>query len=150
GKTDAALHCAQRQVEPNRADRVTFAMPTPFTANALSISKVKDLSALGLYHSSAWYKRREGQPDLSDDINKLIDKEQELARKLEMPCVVTTIDHLCLCLTGTREDHHAIFFGLANSCVVIDEADFYDGFTQANIVLLLRVLKLLEVPVLLM
>src|SRR5947209_4382539 len=135
GKTDAALLWAQRQVEQHRADRVIFAMPTRFTANALSISKIKDLSAIGLYHSSAWYKRRVGQPDLSDDINKLIDKEQELARKLEMPCVVTTIDHLCLCLTGTREDHHAIFFGLANSCVVIDEADFYDGFTQANIVL---------------
>lgn len=150
GKTDAALLWAQHQVEQNRADRVIFAMPTRFTANALSISKAEDLSAVGLYHSSAWYKRREGKMDLSDGINKLIDKEQELARKLEMPCVVTTIDHLCLCLTGTREDHHAIFFGLANSCVVIDEADFYDEFTQANIVLLLRVLKLLEVPVLLM
>ncbi|MFL6215836.1 MAG: CRISPR-associated helicase Cas3' [Blastocatellia bacterium] len=150
GKTDAALLWAQRQIEQSRADRIIFAMPTRFTANALSISKVKDLSALGLYHSSAWYKRREGQLDIPDDMDKLIDKEQELARKLEMPCVVTTVDHLCLCLTGTREDHHAIFFGLAHSCVVIDEADFYDDFTQANIVLLLRVLKLLEVPVLLM
>jgi CRISPR-associated endonuclease/helicase Cas3 len=150
GKTDAALLWAQHQIEQQRADRVIFAMPTRFTANALSISKAEDLSAIGLYHSSAWYKRREGKTRLSDEINKLIDKEQELARKLEMPCVVTTIDHLCLCLTGTREDHHSIFFGLANSCVVIDEADFYDEFTQANIVLLLRVLKLLEVPVLLM
>jgi CRISPR-associated endonuclease/helicase Cas3 len=150
GKTDAALLWAQHQIEQQRADRVIFAMPTRFTANALSISKAEDLSAVGLYHSSAWYKRREGKAGLSVEINKLIDKEQELARKLEMPCVVTTVDHLCLCLTGTREDHHAIFFGLANSCVVIDEADFYDEFTQANIVLLLRVLKLLEVPVLLM
>ena len=150
GKTDAALLWAQHQIKSNRADRVVFAMPTRFTANALSISKVEDLSAIGLYHSSAWYKRRAGQADLSEDDNKLIDKEQELARKLEMPCVVTTIDHLCLCLTGTREDHHAIFFGLSNSCVVIDESDFYDEFTQANIVLLLRVLKVLKVPALLM
>jgi CRISPR-associated endonuclease/helicase Cas3 len=31
-----------------------------------------------------------------------------------------------------------------------DEADFYDPFTQANLVVLLRALRLLEVPVLLM
>src|SRR5262249_7429186 len=70
--------------------------------------------------------------------------------KLEVPCAVTTIDHLCICLTGTREDHHAIFFGLANACLVIDEADFYDEFTQQNIVVLLRALRELEVPILLM
>lgn len=50
----------------------------------------------------------------------------------------------------TREDHHGIFFNLANSCLVIDEADFYDDFTQANILVLLEVCKILQVPVLLM
>ena len=44
-------------------------------------------------------------------------------------------------MTGTREDHHAIFFNLAHSCLVIDEADFYDDFTQQNIVMLLRALR---------
>ena len=34
--------------------------------------------------------------------------------------------------------------------MVIDEADFYDAFTQENIVVLLRVLRILKVPVLLM
>lgn len=83
-------------------------------------------------------------------LSRFIDKEQELARKLETPVTVTTIDHLCIALTGTREDHHAIFFNLAHSCLVIDEADFYDDFTQQNIVMLLRALRVLEVPVLLM
>ncbi len=146
GKTDAALLWAEHQCRENRADRVVFAMPTRFTANALSISNAKAISEVGLYHSSALFHKL--QTDQKE--RKLIDKEQELARKLEMPCVVTTIDHLCLCLTGTREDHHSIFFGLANSCVVIDEADFYDEFTQANIIILLKVLRILEVPVLLM
>jgi len=90
-----------------------------------------------LYHSSAWFKE--------DDRKNL-----EIARLLETPVTVTTIDHLCLSLTGTREDHHGIFFNLAHSCVVIDEADFYDAFTQQNIVMLLRALRLLKVPVLLM
>ena len=73
-----------------------------------------------------------------------------MARLLETPITVTTLDHLCICLSGTREDHHSIFFNLAHSCVVIDEADFYDAFTQANVVVLLRALRLLNVPVLIM
>lgn len=172
GKTDAALLWAQHQVEQGRADRLVIAMPTRFTANALAIATTKTLSATGLYHSSALYTRtkdlhepHKAHEDAGSDapvfdclhgdfkiseIESFIDKEQELARKLETPVTVTTIDHLCIALTGTREDHHAIFFNLAHACLVIDEADFYDDFTQQNIVMLLRALNALEVPVLLM
>jgi len=151
GKTDAALLWAQHQIKDRQiADRLVIAMPTRFTANALSISTAENLSAIGLYHSSAWYQRIKGKASVRQREQCLIDKEQVLARKLETPVTVTTIDHLCICLTGTREDHHATFFNLAHSCVVIDEADFYDDFTQQNIVTLLRALRTLEVPVLLM
>lgn len=150
GKTDAALLWAQHQIEAERADHLVIAMPTRFTANALAINTTKNLSATGLYHSTAWYQRIKNKDSTPLTEKRFIDKEQELARKLEVPCTVTTIDHLCICLTGTREDHHAIFFGLANACLVIDEADFYDDFTQQNIVVLLRALRELEVPVLLM
>jgi CRISPR-associated endonuclease/helicase Cas3 len=154
GKTDAALLWARRQVEMNRADRLVIAMPTRFTANALSIAvtqeNFKNLGDAGLYHSSAWYQRLKDKNRLSIADKRFIDKEQDLARILETPLTVTTVDHLCICLTATRETHHATFFGLANSCVVIDEADFYDDFTQLNIVVLLRALRTLKVPVLLM
>lgn len=172
GKTDAALLWAQHQVEQGRADRLVIAMPTRFTANALAITAAKSLSATGLYHSSALYTRtkdlyetRQTEEETEADsrlfdcirgdfnlieIERFIDKEQELARKLETPVTVTTIDHLCIALTGTREDHHATFFSLAHSCLVIDEADFYDDFTQQNIVMLLRALRELGVPILLM
>jgi CRISPR-associated endonuclease/helicase Cas3 len=158
GKTDAALLWAKHQVDNNRADRLVIAMPTRFTANALSISvteeNFKNLGDAGLYHSSALYQRLKDKDFASKkeewEVKKFVDKEQDLARTLETPLTVTTIDHLCICLTGTRETHHATFFGLANSCVVIDEADFYDEFTQLNIVVLLRALRLLNVPVLLM
>jgi CRISPR-associated endonuclease/helicase Cas3 len=154
GKTDAALLWAKRQVEMKRADRLVIAMPTRFTANALSIAvtheNFKNLGDAGLYHSSAWYQRIKDKKRLSIADKKFIDKEQDLARILETPLTVTTIDHLCICLTATRETHHATFFGMANSCVVIDEADFYDDFTQVNIVVLLRALRILNVPVLLM
>lgn len=77
-------------------------------------------------------------------------KEHELARQLLNPVTVCTIDHLLMALTLTREDHHSIIFNLANSCVVIDEADFYDEFTQANILVLLDALNILKVPVMIM
>ena len=150
GKTDAALLWAQHQIDLGRADRLIIAMPTRFTSNALAINTASALSKVGVYHSTAYFNRKE--KEAKDDTAKArwIEKEQELARLLETPATVTTLDHLCIALTGAREDHHAIFWGLANSCVVIDEADFYDEFTQYNLVTLLRALRVLEVPVLIM
>lgn len=150
GKTDASLLWAQLQIEHQRADRLVIAMPTRFTSNALSISVAESLSDTGLYHSSAWYNKY--QQDVKDGIIEInhAKKEHELARLLETPVTVCTIDHLLMALTLTREDHHLITFNLANSCLVIDEADFYDEFTQANILVLLKALKEWNVPVLLM
>ena len=150
GKTHAALLWASKQIEENRADRLIIAMPTRFTSNALAISVQEDLSETGLYHSSAWnnkfyHKVKEGgvQRDMAM-------KTHELARKLLTPVTVSTIDHLMMCLTLTREDHHSIAFNMAHSCVVIDEADFYDQFTQANILVLLKALNQWKVPVMIM
>lgn len=147
GKTDASLLWAQRQIQANRADRLVIAMPTRFTANALSIAVTEALGSTGVYHSSAWFQAK-NQPAEADRAHWK--KELAYARQLETPVTVTTLDHLCICLTGAREDHHGIFWALAHSCVVIDEADFYDDFTQRNMVVLLRALRLLGVPVLVM
>ncbi len=140
GKTDACLLWAKHQIDSKRADRLVIAMPTRFTSNALSANVKENLSQTGLYHSSAW----QGYPD------KFRDAQLRMARELLPPVTVTTLDHLCIALTGAREDHHAIFWNLAHSCVVIDESDFYDDFTQRNLLVLLRALKTLEVPVLVM
>ncbi|HEX9997509.1 MAG TPA: CRISPR-associated helicase Cas3' [Abditibacterium sp.] len=140
GKTDACLLWAKHQIEAKRADRLVIAMPTRFTSNSLSVAVTQTLSQTGLYHSSAW----QGYPD------KFRDAQLRMARELLPPVTVTTLDHLCIALTGAREDHHAIFWNLAHSCVVIDESDFYDDFTQRNMLVLLRALKILEVPVLVM
>lgn len=149
GKTDAALLWASKQVEAGKADRLVIAMPTRFTANALAINVSENLSETGIYHSSAWYNK------FKDVKDGMLTKQEALAshkmaRLLASPITVTTIDHLLMSLTQTREDHHLINFNLANSCVVIDEADFYDDFTMANIQFLLKVLKIWEVPVLVM
>lgn len=150
GKTDASMLWASLQIENKRADRLVVAMPTRFTSTALAINVTKNLSETGLYHSSAWYSKFQADINEGNIDKRYAEKEHELARLLETPVTVCTIDHLLMALTLTREDHHLITFNLANSCVVIDEADFYDDFTQANILVLLELLKYWKVPVLLM
>ncbi len=150
GKTDASLLWAAKQIENGRAERLVIAMPTRFTSNALSINVASSLSDTGLYHSSAWFAKFSQKLNGDKATEKAAKKEHELARKLLTPVTVCTIDHLLITLSLTREDHHTIAFNLANSCVVIDEADFYDEFTQANILVLLEALKLWQVPVLIM
>lgn len=150
GKTDAALLWAKHQIEKGRADRLIIAMPTRFTSNALSISAAENLSQVGLYHSTSYFKRKRDAEAKNRWNPDEVKKENELARQIQTPVTVTTLDHLCIALTGAREDHHAIFWGMAQSCVVIDEADFYDEFTQYNLVKLLQALRVLDVRVLVM
>jgi len=150
GKTDAALLWAQKQIENKRAERLIIAMPTRFTSNALAISVAESLSQTGLYHSSAWFKQFADKVENKEMQSSEADNIHEFSRLLLTPVTVTTIDHLLMALTLTREDHHLITFNLANSCVVIDEADFYDDFSQANILVLLEYLAKMKVPVMLM
>lgn len=150
GKTDASLLWAQLQIKNKRADRLVIAMPTRFTSNALAINVAESLSDTGLYHSSAWFAKFQEQIDAGIIEKQKAEKIHEFARLLQTPITVCTIDHLLMALTLTREDHHLISFNMANSCLVIDEADFYDDFTQANILVLLEILKYWNVPVLLM
>ena len=125
-------------------------MPTRFTSNALAINVKEDLSDTGLYHSSAWFKEFHEKAKESKTARHESKMLHEFARKLLTPVTVCTIDHLLMCLTLSREDHHSIAFNLAHSCVVIDEADFYDDFTQANILVLLEALNEWKVPVMVM
>ena len=150
GKTDASLLWASKQIENNRAARLIIAMPTRFTSNALAISVSENLSDTGLYHSSAWFSKFQSEINEGNIDLDYASQVHEFARLLETPITVCTIDHLLTALTLTREDHHLIGFNMANSCLVIDEADFYDDFTLANILVLLEILHEFKVPVLIM
>lgn len=154
GKTDAALLWGQKQIEKQRADRLVIAMPTRFTSNALALNIEKTVSDTGLYHSSARFtqanKLRKDGRELSYDQKQDIKEQQRLAQLLATPVTVCTVDHLLISLTGAAEHHHSSFFFLANSAVVFDEADFYDPFVQANLTVLLKALRILHVPVLIM
>ncbi|MDO4790319.1 MAG: CRISPR-associated helicase Cas3' [Porphyromonas sp.] len=150
GKTDAALLWASKQIENKRADRLVIAMPTRFTSNALAINISKTLSDIGLYHSTSWYVKHQSAIEIEYSNVQKERMTHQLARYLATPITVCTIDHLLMALTLSREDHHLITFNLANSCLVIDEVDFYDDFTQANIRVLLELLGYWKVPVLMM
>ncbi len=150
GKTDASLLWAKKQIlgHTQKADRLVIAMPTRFTSNALAINIEESVSDTGLYHSSAWFTRF-GTELTKEKRNEAVELHK-LAQRLATPVSVCTIDHLLMCLTGTQEVHHSTFYFLANAAVVFDEVDFYDPFIQANIKVLLDVLKILKVPVLIM
>jgi len=150
GKTDAALLWAKKQIDAKRADRLVIAMPTRFTSNALALNVNERVSETGLYHSSAWFSHHSANAELSKENEHKERMIHEFARLLESSVTVCTIDHLLASLTLSREDHHGIVFNLAHSCLVIDEADFYDAFTQANIEKLLIATRILKVPVMLM
>ncbi len=150
GKTDAALLWAKKQINAKRADRLVIAMPTRFTSNALAVNINSQVSETGLYHSSAWYVRHSEKANQSKENEHKERLIHEFARLLESPVTVCTIDHLLAAFTLSREDHHTIVFNFAHACLVIDEVDFYDDFTQANIQKLLIATRILEVPVMVM
>lgn len=150
GKTDASLLWASLQIKNNRADRLIIAMPTRFTSNALAVNISTNLADTGLYHSSAWQTNFGTQIQEKAIAWYEAKNIHEQARLFLNTTTVCTIDHLLTSLTLTREDDHLVTFNLANSCLVIDEADFYDDFTQANILVLLEILHYWKVPVLIM
>ncbi|AUD02102.1 CRISPR-associated helicase Cas3' [Spirosoma pollinicola] len=154
GKTDAALLWGQQQIENKRADRLIIAMPTRFTSNALALNIEKNVRNTGLYHSSARFtqtaKVQKDGKKISFEQKQYLNEQQRLAQLLATPVTVCTVDHLLISLTGAAEHHHSSFFFLANSAVVFDEADFYDPFVQANLTVLLKALRILHVPVLIM
>jgi CRISPR-associated endonuclease/helicase Cas3 len=136
GKSDAALLWANEKIKEGVCDRVVIAMPTMFTSNAMSFNLKERVGEVGLHHSTARMIE-----------NKL---DNEWAKSLDTTATVCTIDHLLIALSLQREEHHSILLNLTNSCLIIDEADFYDDFVQASIKKLLIFLKHFNVPVMIM
>lgn len=152
GKTLAAFLWAEAQVRQRRADRMVIAMPTRFTSKALAVSQPEQLQ-VGLYHSTSLFVLREKLARTSADALRGEAEARAFNHQAKIfgcPVTVTTIDQVLLSLTTTTEDGHKTFFSLANSCLVVDEADFYDNFTLESLKVCLQLLHLLEVPVLLM
>ncbi len=115
GKSLACLLWSNEQIINKRCDRVVIAMPTRFTSNALKNAIEEFVEDVNVQHSSS----RKFYNNLND---------YKWSRSLQSSVTVSTIDHLLNAMSLSKEEHQHILFNLVNSCVVIDEADFYDSF----------------------
>lgn len=135
GKTNAGLLWAKKIIEKHKlADRVIFAMPTIFTSNSIS----GDIEGSSVYHSKI---------NINNDlfgINIFLNKT------FTNPITVTTIDQLLFSLTHMKEYQFISTYNLYNSCVIIDEVDFYDEHVLHNIKTLINKLIPLGVKFLIM
>lgn len=145
GKSAAAMLWAQQQIQNNKCDRVIMAMPTIFTSNVLSNSIDVQVGGAAVVNSTSKFKIKK---DFSSKLEKANNFIWE--KNFESHITICTIDQLLHCMTLTSEHHQGRLFNICNSCIVLDELDFYDDFVIANIIEFLKLLKLLSVPVLIM
>ena len=138
GKTKACLLWANNQFK-NGVERIIITMPTQFTSNALA-----DAIKLDLENNNDIYVQHSTKKfDYTKD-------EYYYSKTFEPVVNVSTIDQVLTSLTLLNEERHTKLFNVINSCIVIDESDFYDSFIQANIIELLKLCKHFNVPVMMM
>jgi CRISPR-associated endonuclease/helicase Cas3 len=137
GKSLASVIWANEQISKGFADRMVIAMPTQFTSNALSNSISNYVGDVNVQHGNSKY--------FYNDVNLY-----KWVRTLQSSATVCTIDSLLIAMTLSNEENQHTLFNLVNSCLVIDEADFYDNFVQSNMLELLNFLVKLKVPILIM
>lgn len=148
GKTDAALLWGKQQIEAGYADRMIITMPTIFTTNAIENSITTETGTeCRSYNSST--------KNLKNDIEDKLERDYfsfdlYQRRTFQYPLISCTIDTLLNSICQKSEDAHAASFNIYNSCVVIDEFDFYDDLVMANIKILIKYLHAMGVKVLLM
>ena len=106
----------QHQIELGRADRLVIAMPTRFTSNALALGNAEDGSARRASTTPARGTPGSATANTERPSYELARERHKLARLLATPAHgLHRRPPACSSLTGTREDHHATFFFLANS-----------------------------------
>lgn len=141
GKTSACLLWANNQFKLNRCERLIIAMPTQFTSNSLANNISHDdglfTKKVNVQHSGRRY-------DSENITNKIYNDT------FENIINVSTIDQILYSLNLGSEKHKSASFNIANSCVVIDESDFYDDFVLANILKAIKILREYNVPIMLM
>lgn len=141
GKTFGAIRWGVEQLINKKAERIVFAMPTQFTSNSITNDITEFISNTTTYHSS-----------VKNNINNDYDRYFYLkfCQNLESIVNVVTIDQLLYAITLSNEDYKVSSFNLINSCLIIDEMDFYDSFTIANIIKLIKFCKYFKVKMLIM
>ena len=148
GKTDAGLLWAKKVIEAMLADRLIIAMPTIFTTNSIDKSITTETGTESRAYNSSTKNLKNNIVD--NDEKNFFSFDLYQRRTFQYPLTCCTIDTLLNALAQKSEDAHSALFNMGNSCVIIDEFDFYDDLVMANIKILLKYLFHLNVKVLLM
>lgn len=143
GKTLACILWAEEIIKNKLADRLIIAMPTKFTSNALTDA----VKSYGLQGASTQHSNYRMDKFILNDYNV---NDYIHSKNLESNVTVCTIDHILNALTLSKEEHHGRLFNFTNSCIVIDESDFYDDYINANITKLLDFTHKFDIPVMIM
>lgn len=145
GKTYAAILWGNKQIVSGFADRIVIALPTQFTSNKITSDISEYVMDSNVLHSNISLNKK--YKDLSYQEKYFALKHD---KNFESNVTVATIDQLLIASSLRTEINKNMFFNLVNSCVVIDEADFYDETIIANIIRLITILKQFNVKVLIM
>lgn len=166
GKTYAAMLWAERMVKAGKANRLVTLMPTRFTSNELykGMDELTKTGA-GIHHSTSWLNymdtlgkyydggirfKEDGISHATPETKLLLHDYRDKSRTYLHATNISTVDQAILAMTGSKEHRRLAMTSLADSCVVVDEVDFYDKHLMQNLLYLLELLDQLDVPVLLM
>ena len=164
GKTEGALLWFLNQRRRGRCTKLILAMPTQVTSNAMRerLAQLFGEKAVGLYHGRSSLEHREllrlrlsEEGEGADDLDPEV--EQELTRSenfwgevFAKPITITTVDHLLYTFVhGFRQADFALG-NTQTAAIVFDEVHYYDRRMLAELRELFRLLRLMEIPHLLM
>ena len=152
GKSLAAALWASKIIKENRADKLIVAMPTKFTTNQAYLYYKKLLNLpTSRYHGDI-------RMDVKIQNKNVIDKYDRsenlfnyfLNESMCYPVSIRTIDSVVSPFRLLTEEHNIRVTALQNSCLIIDEIDFYNTYTLAAIHFLLEKCRDWKVPILVM
>ncbi len=168
GKTEAALHAHIYFSATSQKRGFYFALPTQATGNSM-FARVKGglMAALGKGYKQTFHLQLQHGCALMNEeyvaIKEVGDRFDagdgesiyasqwfsQLKRAMLAPYGVGTIDQALLSILQIR--HHFVrLFGLFNRTVIMDEVHAYDAYTSGLLKILIKHLKALESPVIVM
>lgn len=152
GKSLAAALWAGKIVKEKRADKLIVAMPTKFTTNQAYIYYEKLLKLpTSRYHGDIKMDVKDNNRYLQDKYEKSENLFNYFLNELMCyPVSIRTIDSVISPFRLLTEEHNIRVTMLHNSCLIIDEVDFYNTYTLAAIHFLLEKCRDWKIPVLIM
>jgi CRISPR-associated endonuclease/helicase Cas3 len=163
GKTEAALLWALGLWQAGEVERLVLALPTQVTSNAMRqrLAALLGEEAVGLYHGRSYLEHRElwrlaQASDLGpDDLDPAAELEAARSDNYQgehflRPVTVTTVDHLLYSFVHGYSQADMALGTLQTAAIVFDEVHYYDRRMLAELRELFRLLRLMQVPHLLM